>query len=151
MQIICIYNIAEIVYTVNMTVEKALKDKKLKITKQRIAVAKILEHAHTPLKIETIFSSLPSPRPDLVTIYRILETFEKSSLVHKVDLRHGHAHYEWSDEHHHHMVCTNCHTTYPLHSPALEKILATIASKHKKEIRITDHALELFGLCTKCS
>lgn len=131
-----------------MSVEKALKGKKLKVTKARIAVAIALEQARSPLKIEALYDILPEPKPDLVTVYRILESFEKAGLVHQVDLRHGHAHYEWG--HTHHLVCTTCHTTFPLDSEDIEKTLKAIG-KQQKDFTITDHSLEFFGVCKNCT
>jgi len=135
-------------YTVNMSVEKALKASKLKVTKARIAVATILEQSSSPLKIEALYDALPDPKPDLVTVYRILESFEKSGLVHQSDLRHGHAHYTWG--HTHHLVCTACHSTFPLQGDEVEKTLKTIA-KQQKDFTVTDHALEFFGFCKNCT
>jgi Fur family ferric uptake transcriptional regulator len=131
-----------------MTLIKAIKAKKLKVTKARIAIATVLEQSNSPLKIEALFDALPDPKPDLVTVYRILESFEKAGLVHQVDLRHGHAHYEWG--HSHHLVCTNCHTIFPLHGEEIEKTLKSIG-KQQKDFTITDHSLEFFGYCKNCT
>ncbi len=134
-----------------MTLAKALKAKKLKVTKARITIATILEQAKNPLKIEALFNTIPEPKPDLVTIYRILENFEKVGLVRQVDLRHGHAHYEWSAEnHHHHMICTVCHTIFPLHDEEIEIFIKKITQKNRKQFKINDHALEFFGICSIC-
>lgn len=135
-------------YTVNMSVEKALKSSKLKVTKARIAVAATLEQSDSPLKIEALFDALPDPKPDLVTVYRILESFEKAGLVHQVDLRHGHTHYGWG--HTHHLVCTVCHATFPLQGDEIEKTLKSIA-RQQKNFTVTDHALEFFGICANCT
>lgn len=135
-----------------MIVEKALKSNRLKITKARLAVAQTLVEAKIPLKIETLYTNLSEPKPDLVTVYRILESFEKAGLVRQIDLRHGHAHYEWVVEnHHHHMVCTTCHTIFPLHDEALEFCIKKISQRNKKQFKITDHALEFFGTCSSCN
>lgn len=139
-------------YTVNMSVEHTLKSSKLKVTKARLAVAEALAQKGTPLKIERLHELLPTPKPDLATVYRILENFEKVGLVHQVDLRHGHAHYEWvSGNHHHHMVCNICHTIYPLHEERVEKLFRTLTKKYQKGFKITEHALEFFGICAKCA
>ncbi len=130
-----------------MSVEKALKSSKLKVTKARLAVGTALERAGMPLKIESLFELLPE-KPDLTTIYRILEQFEKVGLVRQVDLRHGHTHYEWG--HAHHITCESCGTVFPIEEKSIEKTLHTVADKYKKEIMITDHALEFFGICKKC-
>lgn len=135
-----------------MTLIKAIKAKKLKITKARIAVATALEQAKTPLKIEALYASLLEPKPDLVTVYRILESFEKTGLVRQIDFRHGHAHYEWvAENHHHHMVCTICRTIYPLHDEEMELAIKKISQRNKKLFKITDHALEFFGTCSSCN
>lgn len=132
-----------------MSVEHALKASKLKVTKARLAVGAALEHAGMPLKIESLYELLPTPRPDLVTIYRVLEQFEKVGLVRQVDLRHGHTHYEWG--HNHHITCESCGTIFPIEEKSIEKTLHSIADKYKKEITITDHAVEFFGICKNCA
>lgn len=134
-----------------MSVEHALKSSKLKVTKARLAVGTALEQAGMPLKIESLYELLPTPRPDLVTIYRVLEQFEKAGLVCQVDLRHGHTHYEWAKEHHHHLVCTECGTTQPIHEKEIEDLFEKISAKYKNDFTIRDHALEFFGICKKCA
>lgn len=131
-----------------MLVANVLKSNKLKVTKARLAIGRTLEHARKPLKIESIYSLLPHPKPDLVTIYRILGTFEKAGLVRQVDLRHGHTHYEWG--HSHHITCESCGTIFLIEEKSIEKTLHSITEKYKKEITVTDHAIEFFGICKKC-
>ena len=87
---------------------------------------------------------------DLVTVYRTLASFEKAGIVKRVDLRADAVLYELNDEHHHHIVCTNCGTVEDFELCDMEALTKKIAQKSKHFKTIQEHTLELFGICTQC-
>ncbi len=88
---------------------------------------------------------------DQVTLYRTLETFVKADIARSLSLRKDCAHYELSDDHHHHVVCTECGTVKDFEGCDIEKITRAALSQVKGFVTITKHSFELFGLCTRCA
>jgi len=83
-------------------------------------------------------------------VYRTLTSFEESGILKKVDLRKNSMHFELSDSHHHHIVCTACDTVEDFENKEIEKVLAKVAGKSSRFKNIKEHSLEIFGLCMKC-
>lgn len=90
-------------------------------------------------------------RVDRSSIYRTIDLYEQLGVVHRLNVGWKYK-IELSDafsEHHHHMHCTNCGTTYPM--PAnhmLETMIDTVAAKEDFSPR--SHQLEIYGLCANC-
>ena len=124
---------------------------KLKYTAPRLAVVTLLGDKHEPLSVQNIYDSLASKNNiDLVTIYRTLASFEKAGLVKRVDLRKDAILYELANDHHHHLVCTNCGTTEDFVVCDVEEITKKVLVKSSKFNAIQQHSLELFGICKDC-
>ena len=136
----------------------ALKEHGLKATAPRLAVLEALggESGHAPRSAQDIHAALMKNAAakksgmDLVTVYRTLASFEKAGIVKRVDLRGDSVLYELNDEHHHHIVCTNCGTVEDFEMCDMEALTKKIAQKSKKFTTIREHTLELFGVCTQC-
>lgn len=140
-----------------------LEHHKLKRTTNREVVLEILEKANKPLSADDIFvlarkskvfSTSKSKTPDLVTIYRTLETFTQAGIVKEVLLKDRTTRYEIVDEHGghcHHAICNSCGASEHVDDPAIEKTLQTLAKKFKHIKKVDEHVLEFFGLCTSCS
>lgn len=150
-----------------------LEHHKLKKTTTREIVLVILEKAEKPLSVEDIFvlakkntvkGTRKSPlkgslknilkNPDLVTIYRTLETFKLAHIVREVTFKDRTTRYELVDEHGghcHHAVCNSCGTTEHIDDPAIEKALHILAKKFKHIKKVDEHVLEFFGVCTSCA
>lgn len=146
---------------------------KLKKTTTREVVLGILEKADKPLSVEDIFVLAKKSKifttgadknaskviknttktPDLVTIYRTLETFKLAHIVREVTFKDRTARYELIDEHGghcHHAVCNSCGTTEHIDDPAIEEALHTLAKKFKHIKKVEEHVLEFFGVCRSC-
>jgi Fur family ferric uptake transcriptional regulator len=138
---------------------------KLKKTTTREMVLGILEKADKPLSVEDIFVLAKKSKtfstgknttktPDLVTIYRTLETFKLAHIVREVTFKDRTARYELIDEHGghcHHAVCNSCGTTEHIDDPAIEEALHTLAKKFKHIKKVDEHVLEFFGVCKSCN
>ena len=85
---------------------------------------------------------------DRSTVYRMLELFGELGIVKEVWPGGSHK-YELSDEfqgHHHHVVCEVCGLITKISSRDLEKMLQRSAKK--AGYQLTDHQVELTGLCS---
>lgn len=150
------------------TMKHTLEHHKLKKTDSREAVLSVLGKSLKPMSVEDIFalvkkdkaflrgdnSKLKAKKPDLVTVYRTLETFKLADIVREVVFKDRITRYELIDEHGghcHHAVCDSCGLTEHIDDPAVEKALSVLSKKFKHIKKVDDHILEFFGVCDKCS
>lgn len=83
------------------------------------------------------------------TIFRALDLFASLELVERVDLPGGdHAYVACEPVHHHHAICTGCGRSLDVDDFGLTRVLNEIGDR--SGFRVTDHRLEIFGLCAAC-
>jgi Fe2+ or Zn2+ uptake regulation protein len=83
------------------------------------------------------------------TVFRALELFATLDLVERVDLPDGeHAYVVCDTSHHHHAICTTCGRSLDVNDAGLAEVLAGIG--RRSGFRVTDHRLEIFGVCAGC-
>lgn len=89
-------------------------------------------------------------RMGLATVYRTLEALRELGLVSTVAHPRGETAYLYCRSgHHHHAVCTRCGRVddVPCRSlPKYERMLS-----HGLRFRLTEHQLEFYGVCARCS
>lgn len=129
--------------------QEILKSLCMKVTKNRLLVLNLLMTSQKPLSVEEIFKKLKNV--DQVTIYRILNQFCEKDIIKKIDLRSGKSFFEFQDHHHHHVVCQSCGYLEEIDICLPEKFIKKIQHNSEKFKNISDHALEFFGVCNKCS
>ena len=129
-----------------------LKQAGLKVTMPRIKVLKILEeNSAQHLSAENVYKLLLEHGEDvgLATVYRVLTQFEEAGLVKRHNFEGGFAVFELSDgEHHDHLVCTKCGLVEEFIDETIESRQQQIAERH--HFKITDHILNIYGLCPQC-
>ena len=128
-----------------------LKSRGIKSTKQRLAVLEVLCKSDA-LTAEEIFLNLRDSflNLSLSTVYRILDTLSKNSVVTKSGLMEGgRALYEITPAaHRHNLICEKCHKITPLRDCPL--------AEYENEIEkitgyaISGHKLEVYGICPNC-
>lgn len=132
--------------------EERIIEKGLKNTKHRKLILEILDETKKPVTAEELFLLMKEKglNPCLSTVYRTLEVFENKDLIIKSSsLDDGKARYEWnSQEHKHHVVCTNCHKIQYINECPFIEMERTL----KKNIgfEVTGHKLEIYGQCKDC-
>tara|TARA_B110000908_G_C9922206_1_gene300164 strand:- start:54 stop:467 length:414 start_codon:yes stop_codon:yes gene_type:complete len=129
-----------------------LKEVGLKITLPRMKVLNILEaHSSEHLSAEKVYKLLLKQEDDvgLATVYRVLTQFEDAGLVTRHNFEGGYAVFELSDGlHHDHLVCTKCDIIKEFVDEVIEQRQIDIANNHG--FQITDHSLNIYGLCPSC-
>ena len=129
-----------------------LKKKGLSVTKQRRLVLDQVFKNHNHFEAEEIVVLLRKRnlRVSRATVYRTLTHLEDCNLIRKVDLGHGHSHYEHilGHEHHEHLYCEKCGKLLEFSDPALEGRIIDIAQSNR--FTITSHTIQIFGLCERC-
>jgi Fur family ferric uptake transcriptional regulator len=129
-----------------------LNTRRLKLTPERKIV--LLEMFKSPghLEAEELLFSLKRKRKHAsrATIYRTLELLVKSGMVRKVDLGHGHSHYELVADHphHEHMICLGCGKVLEFSDRAMEEALGKLCQKNG--FKQASHLFQVFGYCEKC-
>ncbi len=138
--------------------EKILRDKGIKVTKQRVLVLGIL--AACPEKhvtAEEIYDLVKAECPEigLATVYRTIQVLVEFHLVDKLNLGDGFARYEIGKEdgseskhHHHHLICNNCGKILSFQDDLLEELEEKILNK--TGFFVTDHEVKLYGYCKEC-
>ncbi len=130
-----------------------LKTKGLSSTRQRKTILDEVFRNHNHFEADDIVEALrkKNSRVSRATVYRTLAHLESCKLIRKVDLGHGHSHFEhtFGHRHHEHLYCNNCGNLMEFNDPALEDRIEKIAASHG--FTITNHAVQIFGICKKCS
>ncbi|TAL58464.1 MAG: ferric iron uptake transcriptional regulator [Legionella sp.] len=130
-----------------------LKEAGLKITVPRLKVLEILENSpNHHLSAEGVYKALIEMGEDvgLATVYRVLTQFETAGLVTRHNFEGGHSVFELSQgEHHDHLVCVKCGLVEEFVDDIIEQRQKTIAEKAK--FKMTDHALNIYGICRNCN
>jgi Fur family transcriptional regulator, ferric uptake regulator len=128
-----------------------LNEQGYRLTDARRAVVKIMaqsRHAITPIEI---FDEARAAHPalGLVTVYRTLEALEEQGLIQRVHQPQGcQAFIPAPAGHQHLLLCKQCGQAALFEGDDLEKLIRSIA--HKTGFQITEHWLQLFGLCPSC-
>lgn len=124
----------------------------LKVTVPRIKILELLEKAGSRhLSAESIYQTLKDEGEDLgiATVYRVLGQFEAAGIVNRHNFEEGFSIFELNHgEHHDHLVCVKCKQVIEFCDEMIEAQQKIIAQKHG--FKITDHSLNIYGLCVSC-
>ena len=129
-----------------------LKDAGLKIPLPRIKILQILESNEVHhVSAEDVYKLLllKGEEIGLATVYRVLTQFEQAGLVIRHNFEGGHSVFELSTEtHHDHIVCVRCGRVEEFTDEEIERRQQEVADR--LDFELTDHHLNLYGLCAPC-
>ncbi|OCL81971.1 Fur family transcriptional regulator [Arcobacter porcinus] len=133
--------------------KKIVKQKGLKYTEQREIVLSILLSADDHLTAEEIYNKIKTEYPDtnvgIATVYRALSFLEEVELIASINFGTDGKKYESNAKSHHdHLICTDCGLIIEFVDDEIEKRQEKIAKANK--FKITDHSMQLYGLCQSC-
>lgn len=135
-----------------MEESQQLKNVGLKITLPRLKVLQILEQSpNHHLSAEDVYKALLETGEDvgLATVYRVLTQFETAGLVSRHNFEGGYSVFELSQgEHHDHLVCVKCGRVEEFVDELIEQRQKEIAER--AHFKMTDHALNIYGICPQC-
>ncbi|AOU14814.1 transcriptional repressor [Legionella pneumophila] len=103
------------------------------------------------LSAEAVYKALLESGEDvgLATVYRVLTQFEAAGLVSRHNFEGGHSVFELSQgEHHDHLVCVKCGRVEEFVDEIIEQRQKAIAER--AHFKMTDHALNIYGICPQC-
>lgn len=132
------------------------KPQRLKIgqrnTRQRAAVQDVLETLDKFASAQDIHLKLTTngQKVGLTTVYRTLQHLSELGAIDTLQDSSGETLYRSCamDEHHHHLVCTNCRTTVEIDGGPVEEWAEDTATKYG--FKKSGHTAEIFGLCENC-
>ncbi|MBW6480712.1 MAG: transcriptional repressor [Bacteroidales bacterium] len=91
----------------NQIIER-LKDKRLKVTPQRIAVLEALYTLDSHPSVEKIIEYIKKTYPNIAigTVYKVLDVLVENQLIHRVKTEKDIMRYDGKLENHHHLYCS---------------------------------------------
>ncbi len=130
-----------------------MSDQPLRLTRQRRAVAEVLEDLEDFRSAREIHALMAERGHaiGLATVYRTLQLLADHGEVDLIRASEGgEASYRrCSTSHHHHLVCRSCGATVEVEGPAVERWTRGIAEEHG--YAEVSHTLEIFGICSRCT
>ena len=138
--------------TASLDFPTLLRKSGLRATDGRIQLLRTLAREKKPITIDALKEKLGN-NFDTVTLYRALEALKSARIVERMDLQHGHAHYELlaGRSHHHHAVCRSCGSVEDIEVPHATRLEKEAERNAKKFAVIDVYSLEFFGLCNNCT
>lgn len=132
---------------------RIVKQKGLKYTEQREIILSVLLQADDHLTAEEIYNKIKKDYPDsnvgIATVYRALGFLEEIELIASISFGAEGKKYESNTKSHHdHLICTECGVIVEFVDDEIEKRQEKIAKANK--FKITDHSMQLYGVCEKC-
>ncbi len=84
------------------------------------------------------------------TVYRTIKLLSRAGLAAQRSFGECFARYEPAMEtgHHDHLICTECGRIVEFANDRIESLQQAVAIEH--DFRVTDHKLELYGICKEC-
>jgi Fur family ferric uptake transcriptional regulator len=132
--------------------DKYMQRKGLRQTTQRRLVTEVFFQSREHLSIEELLEKVrqEDPKVGYATIYRTLKLLKDSGLAYERHFDDGVSRYEVAhqDEHHDHLICTECSRIVEFEDERIERLQEELAREHGFELRRHKH--ELYGICSSC-
>lgn len=127
------------------------KEKKLKLTPQRLAVYKYLMNTTEHPSAETIYTALQPEYPtmSLATVYKAIKTLAEVGLIQEINVGEGNFRYDGRVDSHPHIQCINCGKVEDFCNLDLS-YLNEEAQKHTN-FNIISNKIYFYGTCTECT
>lgn len=134
------------------SLKRYLASEGLKLTKQRQLIVSTFLNQKGHISAEELYAKVKTEDASigLATVYRTLRLLVSASIAGERHFGEISSRYEplKTDEHHDHLICSECGQITEFENPKIEKLQQEVAGKHKFDI--SHHKLELYGLCKKC-
>lgn len=134
--------------------EAHLVEKGLKRSRQRDVIVAAFIEANGHVSVEALLAAARKQDGKIsqATVYRTIKLLLEAQIATARHFHDGHAVYELNDNirgtHHDHMVCTQCHRIVEFIDPQIEARQHAVAKAHG--FVLTDHRMELYGVCRDC-
>ena len=137
---------------------RLLRDKKLKVTSQRLLVLEIMAgHPGEHLTAEEIHALASETYPDIgiATIYRTVQVLWELKIINKLSFDDGFTRYELGESTetnsnpHHHAICRGCGRIISFEGNLLDTLEKAL--QERLGFRVTGHDVRCYGYCRECS
>lgn len=131
-------------------VERACRERGIKMTVQRRVIADVLSAADDHPDVQELHrrANKIDKRISLATVYRTVRLFEEEGILERHEFGDGLARYEESsEEHHDHLINVRSGEIIEFHNERIEALQEEIAAAHG--LRLVGHRMELFGVPMK--
>lgn len=137
---------------VRQSLERYIRSRGLKATRQRDLIVEALARAKGHLTVEQIVTDVrrQDARVSQATVYRTMRLLVECGLASARQFGDGQTLYEIAGErnHHDHLICTRCKTIIEFENDRIEHLQDSVAKRHG--FLVTHHKMELYGLCKQC-
>ena len=129
-----------------------LEGRNLRLTEQRRLIAEVFFRSGGHPSAEEITREVKAANAAVgfATVYRTLKLLTESGLARGMSIGDGFARYEPPSRqgHHDHLICRACGRIVEFENDRIESLQEKVAQQHG--FTVTDHKLELYGLCGTC-
>ncbi|MEG2935292.1 MAG: Fur family transcriptional regulator [Clostridium sp.] len=129
---------------------QVFKEKKLKLTPQRIAVYNYLKSTKEHPSAETIHKALMEEYPtmSLATVYKTLKVLVEVGLVQELNVGEGNFRYDGMTSAHPHIHCICCAKVDDLEGVTFEELNQTV--KGNTNYDVLSNKVYFYGICPEC-
>ncbi|MGL4344392.1 MAG: Fur family transcriptional regulator [Cellulosilyticaceae bacterium] len=127
-----------------------LRQQKLKVTPQRLAIYHMLSHTTAHPSAEMIYNSLHETHPtmSLATVYKTLDALVKASLIQQINVGEDSFRYDANANSHPHIICTDCHRVFDMALDAVADLREKVS--HTTNFILSHEQLYFYGICPEC-
>jgi Fur family transcriptional regulator, peroxide stress response regulator len=128
-----------------------LRQRKFRITPQRIAVLKVFLLSNDHPSVEQVHEQvrIDFPTTSLATVYKTVSLLKEVGEIFEIGFTDGRNRYDGKKPYPHaHLICTKCKTIIDPEVSSLDRLTVEVAQS--SGYRILSHQLEFFGICPAC-
>lgn len=131
-------------------ITSTFKERKLKLTPQRIAVYMYLKSTKEHPSAETIYKVLQKDYPtmSLATVYKALKTLVKVNLVKEINVGEGNFRYDANVTSHPHIHCISCGKVDDIENVSFNDLNDRV--KNHTNYDVTYNEVYFYGICSDC-
>jgi len=133
------------------TILQKLRDKRHKLTPQRLAIVKILARSKGHPSVEDIHDQIKTdfPTMSLATVYRNIVLIKSLGEVLELGFPDGSNRYDGNKPFPHpHVICIHCKKIVDPDLDSLDNMRKEVAVE--TQFKILNHRLDFFGICSNC-
>jgi Fur family ferric uptake transcriptional regulator len=132
--------------------EKYLLSQGLRLTSQRQLIARSFFDEKGHISAEDLYRAVRKKAPAIgfTTVYRTLKLLTEAGIATGKNFGKASALFETKTQsaHHDHLVCTRCGRIIEFVNEHIEQLQKSVAERHG--FTMTDHSLEIYGICGEC-
>ena len=126
------------------------KEKKLKLTPQRLAVYNYLMNTKSHPSAETIYAGMQEQYPtmSLATVYKAVKTLTSVGLIQEINVGEGNFRYDANTAAHPHIQCLKCGRVDDIYDISLDSL--NKEAQEKSNYEIISNQVYFYGYCKDC-